>query len=499
MQSNNIFKLFLDIFSSYGIMFLRMSIYFVSLPIYINIYGKDLYGMYLLIFGLANSFMFLDFGISNSIIKYATSFKRSRDYNKFSKEISYCLSAVFYTIFLISILFVTTGVFYESLFKIESENSLTAKYLFFMAIPLTISIIILNFTKFFLNGLGHFYKRNLVQIFTILLNIVIVAGVYIFEFNILILAALIIIPHIFGIFVDIIFLTKNEPKLVKILKIRPSLKWNFIFKSEYANFNLNIFKNSIISFFSKEFDKPLIAIFLGANFLIDYSIMMYPYNFLKSIIANIFFVVQQKLQINLDNKIRLKNMISTFNKFNIIFLVLLLFLTLNIYPNFVNLWIPDHEYIAASSWAAIAILNLLISGLYKCQFALLLFSKNNKEIVRLSIISIFLNVIISTILIKHLGVLAVLIGTTFQAIYSFIYFYYKNSKVIHIRLKDYIDTRIIVYVIILILSFFYFQNIQFFIQDVWINFIVRIVIASLPLISFIIFFFKNEYYKLKLI
>ena len=171
--------------------------------------------------------------------------------------------------------------------------------------------------------LGHFYKRNLIQIFTILLNFLIVIGVYLFEFNIIVLATLIIIPHIFGIFFDIIFLLKNEPTLAKLLKLRPSLKWKFIFKSKYADFNLNIFKNSIISFFSKEFDKPLIAVFLGANFLIDYSILMYPYNFLKSIIANIFFVVQQKLQINLDNKVRLKNMISTFNKFIIIFLVFL--------------------------------------------------------------------------------------------------------------------------------------------------------------------------------
>ena len=193
-----------------------------------------------------------------------------------------------------------------------------------------------------------------------MLNFLIVIGVYLFEFNIIVLATLIIIPHIFGIFFDIIFLLKNEPTLAKLLKLRPSLKWKFIFKSKYADFNLNIFKNSIISFFSKEFDKPLIAVFLGANFLIDYSILMYPYNFLKSIIANIFFVVQQKLQINLDNKVRLKDMISTFNKFIIIFLVFLLFLTLNIYPNFVNLWIPDHDYIDASAWASIAILNLSI-------------------------------------------------------------------------------------------------------------------------------------------
>ena len=112
MRSNNIYKLFLDIFSSYGIMFLRMSIYFVSLPIYINIYGKELYGLYILIFGLANSFMFLDFGISNSIIKYATSYKKSKNHNKFSKEISYCISAVFYTIFLISFIIILIGFFF---------------------------------------------------------------------------------------------------------------------------------------------------------------------------------------------------------------------------------------------------------------------------------------------------------------------------------------------------------------------------------------------------
>ena len=146
-------------------------------------------------------------------------------------------------------------IFSESLFNIEQKNSSTAAYLFLLAIPLTISIIILNCTKFLLNGLGHFYKRNLIQFFTILLNVLIVVGVYLFEFNILVLATLIIIPHIFGIFFDIIFLLKNEPKLAKQLKLRPSLKWKFIFKSKYADFNLNIFKNSIISFF---FQKNLI-------------------------------------------------------------------------------------------------------------------------------------------------------------------------------------------------------------------------------------------------
>ena len=159
----------------------------------------------------------------------------------------------------------------------------------------------------------------------------------------------------------------------------------------------------------------------------------------------------------------------------------------------------DHDYIDASVWASFAILNLLISGLYKCDFALLLFSKNNKEIVRLSVQSISLNVIVSVFLIKYLGVLAVVIGTTFQAMYSLIYFYYKNTKAVRVRFEDYINARIIFYVIIIISSSFYFQNTQFFNQDLWINFISRILIVSLPLFSFIIFIFRNEYYKLKAI
>ena len=176
-----------------------------------------------------------------------------------------------------------------------------------------------------------------------------------------------------------------------------------------------------------------------------------------------------------------------------------MFLTLNIYPNFVNLWVPDHDYIDASVWASIAILNLLISGLYKCDFALLLFSKNNNEIVRLSILSISLNVIVSVFLIKYLGVLAVVIGTTFQAMYSLIYLYYKNTKAVTVRFEDYINARIIFYVIILISSSFYFQNIQFFNQGLWVNFIPRILIVSLALFSLVVIIFKNEYYKLKAI
>ena len=85
----NLKQFTLDSISSYFNILMKIIIYFISIPIYLNVYGSDLYGIFLLSFGLAMSFIFFDFGISSSLIRYCSAYKRSRDIGVFSTELNF--------------------------------------------------------------------------------------------------------------------------------------------------------------------------------------------------------------------------------------------------------------------------------------------------------------------------------------------------------------------------------------------------------------------------
>ena len=490
-------KFALDSLSSYFNMFMKIGIYFISVPICLDVYGEELYGVFLFSFGLANSFMFFDFGISNSLIRYASSYRRTNDLKKFSEEISYSLSTLFYSVVLSSIIFLILAFFGFKIFKIPSEYIEISSDLFLVSAFYIVSIFSFNFTKFFLNGLGHFFLRNLLQTLNIIILLVNVALIYFYEISIVTFAILSIFPNIIGILIDLYYLLKKEYHLIKSLKIKLNFRWNYVMKSKFSKFNLNIFKDSIIGFFSRELDKPLISFFLGTGYLVGYSILIKPYAILKGLIANVFFVVQQKLQQNLDNPERLKSMVIIFTRSNFMISFAALFIVFISYPGFVKLWLPDDNFHYYSNLAVLAVVNLLLTGFYKAQYSLLSLSDENIKVVRLSLISVLINVLISIILIQFIGVLAVVLGTTVQAFYNIIYFYFYSSKKLKISFADYFNLKYVFVASIIIIFAFFLRDNSFFISDNWIDFLLRISLFTIPLGLVIGLAFSREIKLLK--
>jgi len=485
-------KFTLDAVSSYINMFMKIAIYFISIPIYLDVYGKELYGVFLLTFGIASSFTFFDFGITNSLIRYASAYKRKKDIELFSKELSFSLSSLFYSIAVVSIIFISLAFSATLLFKIPDEHKRTAFNLFLIAIPFTLSIFTFNFTKFLLNGLGHFFKRNILQTINIGVTLIILFLVFFYKINILYFALLSIIPNLIGITIDIYYLKKYENKLFHQLNLKFNLKWNYVFKSEYSKFNLNIFKNSVIGFFSREIDKPLIAFFLGTNVMVGFSILMQPFSIAKSLIANVFFVIQQKLQQNLDNKNRLKLMVLTFSRSNFILVFFLIIVVYISYPGFVKLWLPNQNLSYESNWAFLVVINLLIMGFYKAQFSLLSLSDENINVVKLSLISVIINVLISAVLIKHIGILSVVIGTMIQALYNFIYFYFYSKNELNISIQEYLNVKYLILSISVFILAFYLRSTLFFYGNTWMEYILKVSFFIVPFVILVLFLFKQE-------
>lgn len=487
----------LDSLSNYFNMFMKIGIYFISVPICLNIYGKELYGVFLLTFGLANSFMFFDFGIANSLIRYASAYKRTKDIKQFSEEVSFSISTLFYSIVLTSIIFLTLAFFGVKIFKIPEEYVQKSSDLFLVSAFYIVTIFSFNFTKFFLNGLGHFFLRNLLQTLNIIISLVNVGLIYFYEIGIVCFAILSMLPNIVGILIDLYYLNKKEKNLVKSLDIKLNLRWNYVLKSKYSKFNLNIFKNSLIGFFSREIDKPLISFFLGTGLLVGFSILIRPFGIIKGLIANVFFVVQQKLQKNLDNPERLKSMVVIFTRSNFMLVFAAVFVIYISYPGFVKLWLPDEDFKFYADWAFLGVVNLLLTGFYKAQYSLLSLSDENIKSVKLSLISVGINIIVSVALIELIGVLAVIIGTTVQSIYNLGYFYFYSKRKLKIGYADYFNLKYIVIGLLLMVPAVVLRDQSFFIEETWIYYFLKVGMICLPLILIVAVGFKKELKRLK--
>ncbi len=487
----------LDSLSNYFNMFMKIGIYFISVPICLDVYGKELYGVFLLTFGLANSFMFFDFGIANSLIRYASAFKRTKDIKQFSEEVSFSISTLFYSIVLTSFIFLSLAFFGFKVFKIPEEYVQMSSDLFLVSAFYIVTIFSFNFTKFFLNGLGHFFLRNLLQTLNIVISLVNVGLIYFFEIGIVWFAILSMLPNIVGILIDLYYLNKKEKSLVKSLDIKLNLRWSYVLKSKYSKFNLNIFKNSLIGFFSREIDKPLISFFLGTGLLVGFSILIRPFGIIKGLIANVFFVVQQKLQQNLDNLERLRSMVIIFTRTNFMLVfgaVIIIYIS---YPGFVKLWLPNEDFIYYADWAFLGAVNLLIAGFYKAQYSLLSLSDDNIKTVKLSLISVGINLVVSVVLIQSIGVISVIIGTTVQSIYNLGYFYLYSKRKLKISFTDYFNLKYMTIGLVILVPAVILRRQSFFIEETWIYYLLKVGIICAPLALIIAIGFKKELKELK--
>lgn len=486
-----------DSLSNYINMFFKIGIYFISIPIFLDLYGKELYGVYILTFGIASSFQFFDFGISNSLIRYTARFKTSKRLDQFVAEISFSLSTLIYSVIFISILFILLAVFSFRLFNLPDEFQQTARYLFLIAIPFTVSVFVANFTKSLLNGLGHFFKRNLFQAISILTLLSNLLLVYLFHIGIMYFALISILPNVIAVIIDLIYLNKFERILLDSRLYKINLSWKYVFNSQFSSFNLNIFKNSIVSFFSREIDKPIISIFLSTNLLVGYDILMRPYSIAKSLFAGFFFVVEQKLQRNTDNEERIKKMVIAFSRSNLILGFLFLTIVFVAYPGFVVLWLPKENFLLESNWAFLALVNLVIGGFYKAQFSLLSLSDDNRKSVYLSVVSVSINLIVSIGLVKYLGILAVVLGTTVQAMYNLVYFFHFSKRKYSISFYEYLNLKLIFFWFLILVPIFYLRSALFFVCNNWFDFFIRITLVTLPIFLLVYLMYRKEFLSLK--
>ena len=116
--------------SNYSIVVLRMVATIIFIPILLNNYGQEEFGLYLLIFGLSSTIGFIDLGAGKSILKYAAEYKADGDKMKFQEALSATTLLNLISAFLVVLAILGLSYFSMSLFNIMPEHATLTKNLF---------------------------------------------------------------------------------------------------------------------------------------------------------------------------------------------------------------------------------------------------------------------------------------------------------------------------------------------------------------------------------
>ena len=426
-ESNKFFK---NITSNYFIYGAKLFIGIYSLPVCLNLYGTELYGLYLICFGLSSAMAAFDFGSSRSVFRYTVEYNSDRNKTKFSEAINTAFSFNFYASLIITICLVVVGQFSATIFNLSDNVAAVSKLMFFIgainAFITTLDAVPQNI----ITANKLFHKRNLYQAILVLLNFGVIIAAQVYELSIQLFAVLT------TAITALVFLTDTfivfQYKLIKDIKIR-LLSFKKLLHSPFSGYSLQVFLHSVVSFMAIQADRLIIGAVLDPSAVTIYTIITKPYIVLRGITAITFPVLQPSL-----TKLFIDDIKINYARFSAKIVRIGLFLMINItllvalfYDDILLLWLGTAEYYQYLIWGVLSLVTLSITMLYQPYFRTLLHSNKIISLLKFSMFSVTGNVLISILLTHYLGFQGVLIGTFIQILSELVFSYFLIGKIIN--------------------------------------------------------------------
>jgi len=405
--------------SNYAILFLKLLFSLISLPVCLYAYGPDMYGVYLLSFGLSISLIFLDFGSGKSLLRYAAEYMADRDTQKFQAACNANFSLNVLSCLLIVVLLSLLGVFSDQLFNIPPQLHETAIQLFMLSALNAVFVFIDYLPANILSGMGKFHTRNKLQLVPLVINFMAIGYLWKYQdMTVIQFAVVMICSSALSAGLDYYLIHKEFIHHHIRLRLHFSKK---MFQNEYARYTRSIFILSAIGFLGIQADRLIISGVRDVSQLTLYTIITRPYFLIKGLFANIYAVLQPSL-VNVKNSAtpdKLHPMIRKFTATS--FLVLFAFVCgcCIFFEPLLHAWLGTDQYDAYTAWGMLALLNICIPALYGPLSRTLLMSDHVHFLARTNTVLILINAFISIVLTIYIGFPGVIIGTTVQMIMEY--------------------------------------------------------------------------------
>lgn len=426
-------KVLKDTYSNYGILVVKLFLAFFTTPIYLAVYGKAIYGLFVLSTSLATSLTFLDFGAGKSLIKYTAEYLYDKDKLKYQSSVNTAISLNI--ISMLAVLTICAIILFkvDTFFRIDAKDVAEARVLFLIAIFSTLFVFLDFIPSNILQGAGIFHQKNVYQIIIVVLNIFMIAWVYFLKPSITAFGIASMLLYAFTYFIDFYLVRKNG--LFKNIRLKIIINKQ-LFQQSSFKYTKEIFLLSLVGFFSSQADKFIVGSMISVSAVSIYTVVTRPFFLLRSLTANIYAVLQPYIvQTKSAGKdvgalvVRITVMV-----FAVFLFVMVCFTILG--QKFFEVWMHTTEYDKYFTWALIAVFNWMLTGFYSLIYRTMFVTGDTKAIFKIEAITATLNGIFSIALTYYLGFYGVILGTTIQTVLLCIFMYRAGNNLYSIHLKQ---------------------------------------------------------------
>lgn len=397
----------------------KLCIGVAAMPVCLRAFGEEIYGLYLLGFGLSASLTAFDLGAAKSVFRYTVEYRQDNDINKYSSAMSGAGSLNIVAAMVIGLILFLLGFWSESLFHLSEEAALNAVPLFVLA-GINASILTIDaFPQQLLQGYNLFNFRNRWQYIPLIGNAMLLIYAATFEMSIIQFALCNVALAGMILLIDLGLVMRR--KLLKQTSLFFTLR-----KTSSTTFSNWSFAHAAISFLSIQADRLILGSVLNVSAVTTYSIITKPYFVLRGMVAAAHPAFQPGLSaLYLSGE---KDKYVAYSK-QVISITFLGMLAVSCWIGaFINplleMWLNSSAYAHVSVWGILSLSIACITMLYTPHYRTLTHSAELKYLLRFSYIGVPLNVIISIVLSYSFGFQGVIIGTVVQVCMEGIYIYY---------------------------------------------------------------------------
>jgi O-antigen/teichoic acid export membrane protein len=400
---------------------------FITVPILLNQFGKDEYGLLILTLSVFSYFKMIDFGLPTSTIKACSNWLPQKKYSKIEKSFQSTILFYFSMGALSSLLLVIIGYYGDSIFNLEEEQK---KLFFLIMIIFSFNSILEWLLPIFIVFFSVYNKIDWINKITLIRTLILFIGaisVSYFNLSIIVYSLIYIVSSVLQI-LFFIFKSKSFDISFKMIFL-PIFNYNIFMELFY--FGIKLFTMRIFQISANYLRPILLAIFSLSitSIIVDYHIIQTFCSLVISF-AGIFTQILLPLTAKhnaLNDKKNLDKLLFLGTKYITIFISLLIFgLIINL-ESLIYLYVgPENLYL--KKWIMISLFTLI--GLHNSPVSSLIITKGIlKPLILFSGINSVLSLLMIILLTDKLGigsaVLSYLSYTVFQT--AFIYIYYVKT------------------------------------------------------------------------
>ncbi len=393
---------------------------FILTPLLIIAFGDGDFGVYKLVLSISSYFALADLGLSNAIVRYISEYRARKDKISESKFVSLIL--------LIDVLAASAlmlmGIFmYSKLPLIFGSSFLTSemdllKNLFFLTLINGVFNLFTNLTSGIIKSYENFALPKVINILRTFVR-----------FSV----ALVLITFGKGAF-SIILLDTMLSLLVLastsyycIVKLRIKVSFNLLsrkFAKEILSYSLIVFIDAIAFHLFWNADNFIIGMLLSSSAIAIYSIGTQISSLFFSFSIIVSDVIMPGIVTQVTNQASDEELTMSMIKIGRIKLILIALPVIGFIflgDSFINFWVGD-GYTEAYAIALLVIIPSMIAAIYDAGFYIM-WAKNKHKIKSIvSLVISGINIVISVVLVKAIGIIGAAIGTAFAYTVGYILF-----------------------------------------------------------------------------